>query len=666
MSATFIKQLHFNKTHRIERQTEDKKLNCKNISQSAESNNRMNKKKKLEKKNKGKARQSKKISQRDLKNQPFTFSNRHLSLVVGLFTVLLYLNTLNHGFVLDDVLVCSRNSFVQQGFAGLVDIFSSSWYEGFQAQKDSYYRPMMLAGFAIENEFFGHSAKVYHAMNIFWYGMAMALLFLLFRKMFAGGKPWIALAITLLYAAHPLHVEVVANIKSRDEIFALLGLVGTLYGLLRYEEKGKKRWMVLSLGAFFFALLSKESSLAFFALVPLTLQFFSTNTLRNIIIKSLPYAAIAGVYLLIRSTVVSSGDANFGVLDNALFAAQGISEQTATAVAMTGKYISLLIFPHPLVYDYSYNQIPLVDWFSWKALLSLVIILVALAYAVYGWKKKDRIAYAIWFFAITSVITSNLFFLIGATFAERFMFIPSMAFCIIIVLMLSRVLEKPSQEKVIWGILGGVLFFYVGKTFMQNPVWASNETLFSHGIQVSSNSTRVNTHIGKETYNLALETNDPGIRTARLQESISYFEKSIQILPSHTQAYQNMGLALEELQLFDRALSIYQEGISTDQEYSPLLYNAGALLYNRGRYSEALSYLQNAVSIEPNNDVYHNTLGLNHHRMKNNEAAIQSYKNAHELNPTKILYLSKLVAIYRELNQIETAIFYDKKITALK
>jgi len=524
----------------------------------------------------------------------------------------------------------------------------------------------MLAGFAIEKGLFGHSAKVYHAMNIFWYGMAMVVLVLLLRKMFAERKSWIALVIVLLYAAHPLHVEVVANIKSRDEIFTLLGLIGTLYGLLCYEENGKKKWMALSLGAFFFALLSKESSLAFFALVPLTLHFFSINTFKDIVIKSLPYTAMAGIYLLIRSAVVSSENAIFGTLDNSLFAAGGLSERTATVVAMVGKYIMLLFFPNPLVYDYSYSQMPLVDWGGWQALLSLVFILVALAYAVYGWRKKDKVAYAIWFFTITSVITSNLFFLIGSTFAERFMFIPSLALCMFIVLIFSRFLERPSQEKIIWGILGTLLLFYIGKTVMHNPVWASNETLFSHGVQVSPKSARANAYYGMTIYNQALETKDPSIRSTRLQEALSYFEKSIQILPSFTQAYQNMGLVLEELKQFDRALATYQKGISTNPEYYPLIYNIGVMFFNHDMYNEALPHLQNAIKIGPDAHIIHNVLGKTQHRLQNYDAAIASYKRAHELLPTNIPYLGNLVAIHCELNQIETAIFYDTKIKALQ
>ncbi len=590
----------------------------------------------------------------------------HLAIGIFLFSFLLYANTINHGFVLDDDLVCVKNDFVQKGFAGLGDIFTSSWYEGFNGEKDAYYRPMMLAGFAVEKSLFGHSAKVYHVMNILWYGVAMVSLLFLLRQLFSERKPWFALAITLLYAAHPLHTEVVANIKSRDEIFALLGLVGMLYGMVKYEKLASRKWLLLSLSAFFFALLSKESSLAFLGLVPLTLYFFTKKNLKEILFKSIPYAIVAGAYLLIRAMIVSAGKTDFNPIDNSLFAANGFAEQTATAVAMMGKYVSLLFFPHPLIYDYSYAQIPLVGWGSWQALVSLAVILSALTYAVYTWGKRDKIAYSILFFAITSVITSNLFFLIGATFAERFMFVPSLGFCMFIVLLLYRFLEKPEQVKILWGIIGGLLLIYAGKTITQNPVWESNATLFSHGIQVAPNSARVNSYYGKSLYDKALQSKDAGTKAKLLQEARTYYDKAIQILPSYTQAYQNMGLVLEEQGHRDQALEIYQKGISTEPDYYPLYTNTGVLLYNQKRYTEALPFLQKAVEFGPNDPRNHNALGLTQYKLKNYDLAIAAYQRAHELQPTNIPYLGNLVTIHRELNQIEKAIFYDKQIKALQ
>ena len=50
----------------------------------------------------------------------------------------------------------------------------------------------------------------------------------------------IALATTLLFAAHPIHTEAVANIKGRDEIMTLLGSLSAVWFALKYYENTMK------------------------------------------------------------------------------------------------------------------------------------------------------------------------------------------------------------------------------------------------------------------------------------------------------------------------------------------------------------------------------------------------------------------------------------------
>jgi hypothetical protein len=94
-----------------------------------------------------------------------------------------------------------------------------------------------------------------------------------------------------------------------------------------------------------------------------------------------------------------------------------------------------LIFPHPLSWDYSYSQIPIISFANVKALAAIAVIGSLLFYAVKGFKKKDIFSYCIIFYVSSVIITSNLLVEIGATMAERFVFTASLAFCIAVVLL---------------------------------------------------------------------------------------------------------------------------------------------------------------------------------------------------------------------------------------
>ena len=87
----------------------------------------------------------------------------------------------------------------------------------------------------------------------------------------------LAFAAALLFVAHPLHTEAVANIKGRDEIMALLGSLAALYFSLRSYHSGKLGWEALAALSFLIGIFSKENAITFLAIVPLTYWFFPNS-----------------------------------------------------------------------------------------------------------------------------------------------------------------------------------------------------------------------------------------------------------------------------------------------------------------------------------------------------------------------------------------------------
>ncbi len=104
-----------------------------------------------------------------------------------------------------------------------------------------------------------------------------------FRKM-----PLFVLLATLIFMAHPVHTEVVANIKSRDEILSFLN--GTLALLLVFDYSKSKNWISLALAVIFFflSLLSKETAMTTLAIIPFML--FSLPLKRRLYCKN--YASV--------------------------------------------------------------------------------------------------------------------------------------------------------------------------------------------------------------------------------------------------------------------------------------------------------------------------------------------------------------------------------------
>src|SRR5213592_3190554 len=95
------------------------------------------------------------------------------------------------------------------------------------------------------------------------YALLGVLLWRLLRQMLGERARGLALLVALLYLAHPVHTEVVASIKSRDEILAWLFGILAFSLLLDHSRTPSATRKALSAGCFLLALLSKENSVTF-------------------------------------------------------------------------------------------------------------------------------------------------------------------------------------------------------------------------------------------------------------------------------------------------------------------------------------------------------------------------------------------------------------------
>lgn len=609
-------------------------------------------------------KKSKKSSPKKIKSISSDYQNNWLVPIgIFLFAFLLYANTINHGFVLDDDLVCKKNAFVQAGILGINDIFTHSWYYGFSGTSDRYYRPMMLAGFAIEKQFFGNSPTVYHFFNVLEYALGCMFLFFTLRLLFEKKYFLPTVAATLLFAAHPLHTEVVANIKSRDEIYAFLGMLGVIYAIVQYNRKNNIFYLIIALLSYFFAILSKEAALSILGLVPLVLYFFTKISLNKITIQTILFGLVAAIYFYFRGKVIDPDPSPFETIDNSLFAIDSFWGQRATAIGMLGKYFQLLVFPHPLSFDYSYNTFPELGWTDWEVLMSLIVSSGLIYLTIKGLRNKNIYSFAILFFAITFAITSNIFFSIGATFAERFMFIPLLGFCIGISFMLKEFFlkEKNPSPTVFYGIVGVILLLYSAKTITRNAAWESDATLYETGIITAPNSSRTQSFYGVTQYRKALAESNPNQKKELLNTAVEYLNRSIEIYPEFTETYHHLALVYEAQNNNPLAIEAYQKAIKTNAEYFPAMTNLGVLFYNLKNYNQAEKYLKQSLLFAPNNVITNRTLGLVYKATNRFKEAEIYFKNAldAQYNDT---HLFDLVELYKAMGDIETAIFYDKKI----
>lgn len=562
-------------------------------------------------------------------------------LLILLLSFLIYGQSLHYGYVLDDTIVVDENKFVAKGVNGIWDILSKETFTGYFGEQKNLvagarYRPLSLVSFAIEHSIFGKKPGISHFINILLYALCGLFFYRLIinLKIIADKNAGIYLALiaSLLFIAHPIHSEAVANIKGRDEIMCLLFSLIALFQFIQYYDSKQLSNIWKASISFFFALLSKENAITYLAIVPLTLVVFRNVTLFSAIRKTWPLLVVALFFLIIRTEVIGyffNSGVKITDLMNDPFIGMKSSEKFATIIFTIGWYIKLLMFPHPLTHDYYPYHVQKMGLTSMPFLISIILILAIIILAYKKRKSQPLFFYCVSYFIITISIVSNFIFPVGTFMNERFLFMPSIGFILLIshygyqsIMNQNRLYQYSSI------LLFSLLFIgYTFKTVTRVPDWKDGFSLNISGANISQNSARINMFAGVSYFQLYQNEKDQTKKYEYLTIADQYMDKSLKIFPDYGQGLNMKAGILAEWHKKDNNTAAFLKGIIPVVERRPdltfvndyLAYlnknpsNASVLLpfyrqigydvlyKKKRRYDFAIQYLTSAKELNPNN-----------------------------------------------------------------
>ena len=567
-------------------------------------------------------------------------SYRIISLIILSCVFILYGNSIKNEYSLDDEIINYKNPRVAKGIRGIPEIFTTHHV---QTTKSNYaYRPVVLITFALEYQFFGKNPHMSHFLNILFYALTCILIFYLLVNFLKEYHIILPLLITFLFVFHPLHTEVVNNLKSRDELLCFLGSLGSLFYCLKYADSGKIKFVLTGMLFLTIAILSKPNAFVFLAIIPLTLYFFSnTNWKRILYAETYIFLSPLIVFVMVQIFIPETTVREYKFWENPLFFDHNLFNRIPTAFYTLAYYLKLLIFPHPLSYYYGYNLIPVADWSAIVSWVSMIFYLVIGIYAIVKLPVKDVISFGILYFLIAISPFANLVYPVVGIVGERFAYIASLGFCWVMAFLLLSFFKIPfktNNKKVALSLpfvatLVLVFGLYSIRTISRNPCWKDRPTLYRNDVKHIDRSVKAHVMLaGAILRDLSIKKQKKTYQTSGkdqslLNEAISHFNKALEIYPDLPTAQNNLG-------------SIY-------------------FIFFKN-YQKATSYFKKAVKIDTGYvEAYYN-LGYSYEKSGDPDSAIMSYEKILYLDPKYYLVYARLNNVYINKNAFKKAIEINK------
>ncbi|HNQ23647.1 MAG TPA: DUF1736 domain-containing protein [Phycisphaerae bacterium] len=583
-------------------------------------------------------------------------SGSHLAFVLAAVFLLaggllVYGNALPNPFLLDDKILILHDARVQQQQYGAL-LTGHYWPE---PTSNLLYRPLVSLSFALNWRLLPQP-WAFRLVNLLLHVGVASLLFGWARSL--TRSLLVASVAAALFLVHPIHTGVLNCIVDRAEIgAAFFGLAAisllkpsdafpfrtarppTSGGMAKrsaampsgHQAADSQHWWYRSaLGALSLAaaLLCKENAIMVPAVVVLLdlcrprreLPLAGGAPFRRRVLRCyVPMAIVTVAYLAVRTSVLDAPvrpAESIAVVDNVIaHPAYGLEPgrttilpRWGTPLAVFGKAALLLVKPHPLCWDYSYAAIDSVRTVADPRLLVGVgVALVTVVAMVKSWRRQRLALAAVGFSILTFSICSNTYLVIGTIFAERFLYFPSVGFCLLCGLVAEVAARRAARPgHVAWraGSVALLLLLAAGLvagaalTVRRNLVYHSEPTLNSVDLRTNPRSARLWGAVATDAYNAG--------DWARAVEAA---EQALRILPAYVPAWRLAGLTHAQLGRFDNAVACLTRYFdSGGQGDEPTTLAFAAALKAKGDWATAVAVLQRHLAGHPTSAAAHNNL----------------------------------------------------------
>jgi tetratricopeptide (TPR) repeat protein len=578
--------------------------------------------------------------------------------IITFLLLMIYLNSFKNDFVnWDDPGLIVRNQGIRSlNWQNIVEVFT--------LKKSSTFQPIRVLSYAIDYRIWKSNPIGYHISNIVFYILTCIMVFFSLHMLSNNLRKGVsdsshqraALFGSLLFAAHPVHVEAVTWLAARKEVLQGFFFFLAFYMYLKAKEtEGSQKiiFLGLVLVAILLATLSKPSAVVFPAVLLVYEMALTKNRWMDFVKRHWVFFVLSIIvstiftFILLRVMVNAGGVKAYhgGSFVNNLLVSFYVFLYNIKLLILTINYSAAYTIRVPF---------PLIN-VQTAIVIGTVFLLFGLS--VWSLKKTKVIFFSVFFFFLTLLPYLNIV-PISTLLADRYLFIASFSYCFLLGIGFDKLytLVNKRFSEGFFKVLSIALFLFLlcGYSFMtiqQNKIWENSYTLWSDAVEKYPESNTANALMGVVYMDLGMD-----------KKAVEYLEKAVQILPIDYESRNNLGIVYGRSGQPEKALKELMRAASLKPDNDIIKINLSAFYQRQKEYRKSEEVLKNLISKKPRDARLYFRLGLLYKEMGNYEAAITEFVKTIELAPDIINPYEELGNIYvSRVKDIEKGKYYYQK-----
>jgi Tfp pilus assembly protein PilF len=463
-----------------------------------------------------------------------------------------------------------------------------------------HWTPVTWLTHGVDYVLWGLNPAGYHLVNVLLHAANVALFYLLGRRLLAAALPDAeatplrlgALAAALLFALHPLRAESVAWITERRDVLAGLFYMLTVLAWLRAaatEGATRRRWYLGSLALFAGGLLSKSMLVS----LPVALLVLDVYPLRRLdprawrspathrlVLEKLPYLAlsvamVAITILTMHASIHVTPYDRYPPLARVAMAAYGL-------VFIPWKTLG------PLDLRPMY-ELPMRVSLWEPPFLSAALVVVVVTVTLVALRRRWPAGLAVWLaYAVTLSPVSGVAHVGPQLVADRFSYLPSLAFCLLAGAAVVAAMRRPRLRSAVVTVAAVWIVWLGALTWWQVQLWRDTNTLFLYTLSLDPDCAWCHAQYGGTLGN-----------RGDIAGAIPHLERAAALQPHRFRNQANAGLAFLRAGRPADALPYLQRAVALRGDNVDAVANLGLALVEVGRPADAVPHLERARAAHP-------------------------------------------------------------------